>query len=65
MEEDKQPHAEAETPPADRAEMLEQKLEEAIDVLIRRDKQLEAAERRILYLEEILDAKDIPYAEIE
>lgn len=47
----------------DRISALEQKLEEAIDVIMRRDDSLHAAERRILYLEEILDEKGIPYAE--
>lgn len=40
-----------------RIALLEQKLDEAINLLIRRDEQLDKAERRILDLEERLDAK--------
>lgn len=44
-----------------RIEVLERKLDEAIDVILRRDASLSARERRIYYLEGLLDRHGIEY----
>ncbi|MBM4148968.1 MAG: hypothetical protein FJ224_07980 [Lentisphaerae bacterium] len=47
----------------ERLALLESKLDEAIEILLKRDNELTAAQRRILYLEELLDRHRVEYSE--
>jgi hypothetical protein len=48
-----------------REKELEKQLDGAIDIVLRRDAALKAAERRIVLLEELLDKHGIAYPEQE
>ena len=45
----------------ERIETLEKGLDDAIDVIMKRDSLLKARERRIVYLEELLDQHGVEY----